>query len=583
MEYVTSAQVAQLQLEGKKLLVQYTADWCSPCRALTPRLTARTLQENRQHYLDLHEDDTTLATEITKTINNLRSERSKKELTKLRQTLQIGTAQPAELKITRHDGLLARLQKEAPQIENALCTIVIQSLSPPPKRDIYEHALAIAETKLLPFLAHACNMPIAQMIPQEHDERKQALQALMLQLYDAIITQANQLKRKRRKEQARRKASWCELWGTKEALTVLMTDALDAQTETISPKNPATMAALFYELQKKLEEEHTNTWISNQKNPFTGKIAKASTYFYPLSLATLPSYLLVIALFLIASDTGYDETLSSPAAQIDNDIENSVRLLTGIANIIMFFRLTQRDLALDLGQAPTCKKFQIPIMISIGCFILTGLTYLTMKLCEDLAEKSYDPKTTSQSAANTAEVTAYIFTNYLLIGLESYAITRLASLLMHYIIMQINACGCLPEACGGRQFHTPERAEAQEPQHADADEEAGIEVVSPAVARRIAFSEALLGSEHGPGAPALGSPASALSFTPRHTGGNGVRFAEKTPEERPPSPETSAMPYNPPEVTPDSRKRTPVRNNRYGTPSKGIPTGRVLVFSSPGE
>mgnify|MGYP000152962704 FL=1 len=39
MEYVTSAQVAQLQSEGKKLLVQYTADWCSPCRALTPRLS----------------------------------------------------------------------------------------------------------------------------------------------------------------------------------------------------------------------------------------------------------------------------------------------------------------------------------------------------------------------------------------------------------------------------------------------------------------------------------------------------------------------------------------------------------------
>ena len=38
MEYVTSAQVAQLQSEGKKLLVQYTANWCSPCKALTPRL-----------------------------------------------------------------------------------------------------------------------------------------------------------------------------------------------------------------------------------------------------------------------------------------------------------------------------------------------------------------------------------------------------------------------------------------------------------------------------------------------------------------------------------------------------------------
>lgn len=39
MEYVTSAQVAQLQSEGKKLLVQYTASWCNPCKQLTPRLS----------------------------------------------------------------------------------------------------------------------------------------------------------------------------------------------------------------------------------------------------------------------------------------------------------------------------------------------------------------------------------------------------------------------------------------------------------------------------------------------------------------------------------------------------------------
>jgi thioredoxin 1 len=39
MEYVTAAELAQLQSEGKKLLVQYTASWCNPCKQLTPRLS----------------------------------------------------------------------------------------------------------------------------------------------------------------------------------------------------------------------------------------------------------------------------------------------------------------------------------------------------------------------------------------------------------------------------------------------------------------------------------------------------------------------------------------------------------------
>jgi len=39
MENVSSDVVKQLQSEGNKLLVSYSAAWCGPCRMLTPRLS----------------------------------------------------------------------------------------------------------------------------------------------------------------------------------------------------------------------------------------------------------------------------------------------------------------------------------------------------------------------------------------------------------------------------------------------------------------------------------------------------------------------------------------------------------------
>jgi len=38
MENVTSDKVKELQSQGKKILVDYWAKWCGPCKSLIPRL-----------------------------------------------------------------------------------------------------------------------------------------------------------------------------------------------------------------------------------------------------------------------------------------------------------------------------------------------------------------------------------------------------------------------------------------------------------------------------------------------------------------------------------------------------------------
>jgi thioredoxin len=44
MENVTSDKVKELQSQGNKVLVDYWAKWCGPCKSLIPRLESLELQ-----------------------------------------------------------------------------------------------------------------------------------------------------------------------------------------------------------------------------------------------------------------------------------------------------------------------------------------------------------------------------------------------------------------------------------------------------------------------------------------------------------------------------------------------------------
>lgn len=68
MENVSSSVVKQLQSEGNKMLVSYSAAWCGPCRMLTPRLDELSKQYPEFKFLKVDVDqnrDSTVELGIT--------------------------------------------------------------------------------------------------------------------------------------------------------------------------------------------------------------------------------------------------------------------------------------------------------------------------------------------------------------------------------------------------------------------------------------------------------------------------------------------------------------------------------------
>jgi thioredoxin len=57
MENVTTERVKQLQLEGKKLLVDFWAPWCGPCKTLIPRLESFENEYQDVNFVKLNVDE----------------------------------------------------------------------------------------------------------------------------------------------------------------------------------------------------------------------------------------------------------------------------------------------------------------------------------------------------------------------------------------------------------------------------------------------------------------------------------------------------------------------------------------------
>jgi thioredoxin len=57
MENVTTERLKQLQLEGKKILVDLWAPWCGPCKTLIPRLESFENEYQDVNFVKLNVDE----------------------------------------------------------------------------------------------------------------------------------------------------------------------------------------------------------------------------------------------------------------------------------------------------------------------------------------------------------------------------------------------------------------------------------------------------------------------------------------------------------------------------------------------